>query len=237
MSPVNIWTRDVGGVRILNDLPLVNEVPIKQEETQTIATGATATFTATTFGYVNATADVPNQGVEIAAVGVVDPTNVSTTEANLINNNLTDLAYNNSSTGTINKELPGVDLGSSQALGSVDLTHWTNGTYTASNYSIQGSNDAATWTDLATGLDSSSLEGQTTNITVSGNWRYVRPFCVQGNNATFWVVSELDVFAPGVGTSEVFVDQIDTLTVSVNASGNIEITNAGAPIDVKVFYL
>jgi len=206
-------------------------------------TAGTTTTSVTIEQFIKATAVVPNLGSEIIPTGVVDPTNVSTGEANLINDNLTDLVYNNSSSGTVNKELPGVDLGSNRPVGLIRLHHWTNAAYTSSNYKIQAAVNGAnltltsSWVDLATGLDSTGLEGQFTDINVSGNYRYIRPFCVQGNNTSWWVVSELDVFSEGVGTTERLVSEVPTLSFQVNTSGFIEITNSGGTIPVKIYYL
>ena len=244
-SSLEIYATNSGGAPIPYPLSIPTPPPgstAQSIESLTLTSGTTTT-NVTIEQFIKATAVVPNIGSEIIPTGVVDPTNVSTGEANLINDNLTDLTYNNSNAGTVNKELPGVDLGSDQPVGIFRLHHWTNETFTANSWGAQGAVDgadltlASSWVDLATGLDSTGLAGQFTDVSISGNYRYLRPFCAQGNNASWWVVSELDVFQAGIGTTEKLVSEIPTLSFQVNASGFIEITNTGGTVPVKIYYL
>lgn len=179
-------------------------------------------------------------GAEITPVGTIDPTNVSTGDASLINDVNTDLVYNNSSQGSANKELPAVDLGSSVAVANVEIWWWNN-TYTAGNYSIQGSNDGTTWSDLVTGLDSTGVVGTAANpqqVAVSGSWQYLRVFCVAPTNASWVVVSEMNVFAPaGSGSLTHFASNSDYSVVDDGGGNSAIVNNSAAPVDFTVYCL
>lgn len=185
--------------------------------------------------FVSCFAEINISGGQITPTGTIDNTNVSTREANLINGNLTDLTYNNSNAGTTNKELPAIDLGSSQDISEIVL-HWWNNTYTASNYKIQGSNDGNNWTDIVLNANSTGIVGTSNNpqrFQTNVNYRYIRPFCVQGNNASWCVVSELQVFSlGGVQTMNIF--NVENVIVS-EENGFIKFTNNSANnITIKI---
>ena len=212
---------------------------LQQSISNNVANGSIWTTPVTIQEYIKATVLVPNIGSELVPVAVVDPTNVSTNEANLINGNETDLVYNNSSTGTVNKELPGIDIGAGSDPGIVRLWWWTNASYMANDYNIQGSNDLTNWTDLASGLSSIGLEGQSVDIPVSGGpWRYLRVFCVSGLNASFVVISEMTSFESATGFQERLISQFANYLVGVDNNGFITIENSGgSDVDVTVYYL
>lgn len=187
----------------------------------------------------NVWGDIPNTGAEIVANGTVDPTNVSTLDANLINNNYTDLVYHNSSTGSANKELPGIDLGSSQPISQAHI-YWWNNTYTASDWNLQGSNDGTTWIDISTGLDSTGVVGTSANpqiVTVGASYQYLRVFCVTGNNVTWCVISELEAFDVGVGSTKINLLEENEITIGTDGV-NLTIDNTmSIDIDVEINYL
>lgn len=177
--------------------------------------------------FVSAWIDSEELGGEITPTGTFDPNNVSTNEANLINGNLTDLCYHNNSQGSTNKELPAVDLGSLKTVASISV-YWWNNTYTASNYKIQGSVDGQKWTDLAINLNSTGVVGTANNpqtIPVSGDYRYLRVFSVQGNNATWTVLSEMKFYDVGgsirrniFNSSDIEVNEMNGFVELINNS-------------------
>jgi hypothetical protein len=169
--------------------------------------------------FVNAFYEKSLPGPEITPVGTVDPTNVSTGEANLINNNYTDLVYNNSSSGTTNKPLPGIDLGSSQLVSIIRVHWWTSNTYMATDYSIQGSNDGTNWTDVASGLSSTGMSGQAIDTVVNATYRYWRVFCVKGENGSWVTISEIEAFGTGSTIQESIINN-DNISIICDTTTN-----------------
>lgn len=212
---------------------------LQNVETRTIANGATETFAVTISQFIKGTVLVPNIGSQLTAVGTVDPDGVSTNDANLINGVLDDLCYNISSPGSANKSLPGADFGAGADPGICRVWWWTNDAYTASNYKIQGSTNGTTWTDIATGLNSTGLAGQSVDITITGGpWRYLRVFCVTGNNATYCVISELEAFESAAGSVERLLSQYPTYAVGVDNSGFVTVeNNSGSSSEITIYYL
>jgi|GEM_PF-3014185 len=89
-----------------------------------------------------------------------------------------------------------VDLGSSKAINRVTIS-WEAAN--ARDYKVQGSNDAAAWTDLSTQTGVGSAVARTDTLTVTGTYRYVRIYCTLRNNTFGYSVYELDVFGPTSG--------------------------------------
>lgn len=194
-------------------------------ETLTVPQGETVSFDAK-FDYIYSVSLIKSlNGEKITPIGTTDVTSVSTIDARLINGNYTDYTYNNSSQGTVNKELPAINLGASYDINTVAVTWYSNSIYTASNYKIQGSNDSSTWTDLAVNLNSTGQHGQTVEIGVTGSWQYIRVFCVQGNHATWILVSELEAFIDSGEIEEVYIASDDMYKIEKGANGSVEITN------------
>lgn len=158
--------------------------------------------------------------VELNRTGTIDTTNVSTLDDNLINNDETDLCYNNSSQGSSNKPLPAIDLGSPQSVDSISLFWWpTTQAYNPSNYSIQASNNGTSFTDIVTGLDATGINGEQ-SISVSGTYRFWRMFCVSGNNATWVVLSEMRAYQASSSSS--FINIFSTnLTLHLDQNTDI----------------
>ena len=164
---------------------------------------------------------VPNIGPEIIPTGTVDPDNVSSNDANLINWNLTDLCYNNISPWSANKSLPWIDLWSSVAIGIIEL-YRRDPAYLSNDFSIQGSNDGTTWTDVVTNQQSTSLGLQ--QIPVSWTYRYWRLFNITGTNATYVVLSEMKAF--GVWVWSTIYSALNNREIELKQSGSdVIITN------------
>ncbi len=172
-----------------------------QQISVTIAPLSSETTTVNEEDFVSVVSEIPNEEEKLPIVGVIDPSNVSTNEANLINGNTTDLHYNNSSQGTNNKELAAIDLGSKKAVSKIVIWWWNN-TYIATNFKIQGndSNSSNGWTDVASGLSATGVGEQ--QISVSGSYRYWRLFCVTGANSSWCVVSEMEAYNKPAGNKE-----------------------------------
>lgn len=173
---------------------------------------------------------------EIPATGTIDPDSTSTGDANLINNNLTDLVYNNSSSGSANKSLPAFDLGSVQQVDIVSVWWWNN-TYTSTNYKIQISNDGVNWTDKIVNLNSTGQANQKLDFTVNDTFRYFRVFNITGTNASWVVISEMKAYASESGLN-IESDSSSEIVVYCNSNGKIEIENVSSTTkQVTVNYL
>lgn len=182
-----------------------------------------------TIEFLSGWVEFESSGGEIVPSGVADPTNVSTGENNLINGNTTDLVYNNSSAGSSNKELPAVDLGAQKLVQNILVWFWNN-TYTSSNYKIQGSNDLNEWIDIQTGLNSTGIVGTNQNpqnIQIDASFRYFRLFCVQGNNATWCVISEMKLFESGAVQKKNIFDYSNIELIENEGEGELKIVNKG----------
>lgn len=216
-----------------------SNMPEVKTQTLTIPANATIVTSAKAQNFINAWALIPGNANKISAIGTIDPTNVSTGDANLINDIYDDLTYNNSSAGSRNKALPAIDIGTAQAIGTVDV-YWWNNTYTATNYSIQGSTNGTNWTTLASGLNSSGIVGSSQNpqkVQVSGSYRYIRVFCTTGSNSTWVVISELEVFSPSNTTITEYISSRDDILVGIN-NGSVEIANRNDfAVEAIVHYL
>lgn len=175
---------------------------------------------------------------EITPVGTLDIDNTSTWDASLINNNYTDLLYNNNSQGSANKSLPAVDIWSSQSVWMVRVYWWNPATYGFTNAQIQGSNDGTTRTPLVTNIVKTSwATGDFDDYTVSGSYRYFRLYSVSGLNATWVVISEIEVFS--IGSS--FSEYIHVFNRDIQVKNNgwfLEMcNNEGTSLDIEIHHL
>lgn len=188
-----------------NDITLSADSAVINSQTLNVPSASCVTSSLAYQGFMNAYAEIitTTPGTEIVPTGTIDPGNVSTGDANLINNNYTDLVYNNNTAGTNNKALPAVDLWSTQSVGVVRIYWWSPASYGVTNGQIQGSNNGTSWTPLVTNIvKTSGSTGDFDDYTVSGSYRYYRLFSVSGLNANWVVISELETFAIGTTTSE-----------------------------------
>ena len=210
---------------------------INTTETATVGPGATYNFSMPTSHVYNILALFGDPGDLIDAVGTIDPTNVSTNEAALIDGIYTNLCYNNSSVGTTNKELPAIDLGSVVSVDAIDL-YWWNATYFATDYRIEVSSDGTTWTDV-TGTINLGFIGASTphNISLGGvSCQYIRLFCEVGNNASWVVVSEIEAYSSPSTPTWRYVADGDKFKIEDNGT-NLSITNlTDDNVDFEVNY-
>ncbi|MDA9129059.1 discoidin domain-containing protein [Candidatus Gracilibacteria bacterium] len=186
-------------------------------ETLTVPSLTCGVSTIPAAGFLNAFANsfvTVTPSVEIFASGTIDPDNSSTADANIRNNDYTDLIYNNSSAGSANKSLPAIDLGAVLPLGAVRMYWWSPASYGVTNGKIQGSVNGTTWTDLVTGIvKTSGATGDFDDYTVTGSYRYVRFFSVTGVNATWFTMSEIEAFGAATSTTgDVSIENIDVIT-------------------------
>lgn len=190
--------------------------------------------------FLNAYAEVitVTPWAEINPTGTIDPDNTSTGDANLINNVYTDLVYNNNSQWTANKSLPAIDLWSSQNVSIVRIYWWTPATYWVTNGQIQGSNDGTTWTPLVSNIvKTTGATWDFDDYAVSGSYRYYRFFSVAWLNATWVVISELEVFAIWSSQTE-FIHVLNKEVDLKNNAWNLEICNDEiTPLDIEVNHL
>ncbi len=85
-------------------------------------------------------------------------------------------------------------------VGRIDV-YWRDLAYISNDFNIQGSNDGTTWVDVISNASTSAAGLQ--QIPVSGTYRYWRVFCNVGVNATYVVLSEMEAYAPGVGSTKI----------------------------------
>jgi len=165
----------------------------------------------------------------ITAVGTIDPTNVSTFDANLINGNLNDFCYNNSSAGSTDKELPAMDLGSSIEVDIISIV-WFSAVYASNDFAIEASDDGTNWTTVLNNL----AWGGTPNvedrfvIPAGNSFRYWRLKCNVGLNASFMIVREM-IAQESNGTRIVNLLEGDDIVLRANdADSELEIVNNSA---------
>jgi len=175
----------------------------------------------------------------LTAVGTIDPGNVSTFDANLINGNLNDFCYNNSSAGSTDKELPAMDLGSSMEVGIISIV-WFSATYASNDFGIEASDDGTNWTTV---LDNLSWGG-TPNvedrfvIPAGNSFRYWRLRCNVGLNASFMIVREM-IAQENAGTRLVSILEGDSIVIqAADADSELElVNNSGRNYNVTITYI
>ncbi len=209
-------------------------------ENITVTDWTCATTTIDHNKFINAYAEIVTLtlGTEIAPVWTIDPDVTSTWDANLINNNYTDLIYNNSNTWTANKSLPAVDLWASVAAWLVRIYWWSPSSYGVTNWVIQWSTDWTTWVNLFTGISKTSwVTWDYNDYVVSGSYRYYRLYSISSVNATYFVISELEVFSVWTSTSEFF----NVFNRNIEIKNNwwkVEIcNNDGSNLNIEVNWL
>jgi F5/8 type C domain len=132
-----------------------------------------------------------------------------------------------------------VDLGSSKPITGVTIL-WEAAN--ARDYKVQGSNDAATWTDMSTQTGVGGATARTDTLTgLTGTYRYVRVYCTLRNNIYGYSIFELDVFGPTSGTPYQLTRRIDAQTPAlaegtIKANWEVRVTRGTANY-AKVFKL
>ena len=187
-------------------------------------------------GFINAYVEtiIVTPWPEINPTGTIDADSTSTWDANLINNDYTDLIYNNSSAGTANKSLPWVDLWSSLAVWVARLYRWNPATYGVTDGKIQGSNNGTTWIDLVTWIvKTTGATGDSDDYSISGNYRYIRLFSVAWLNATWVTLAETEVFQAGSVSNEYVNIFNRDMEVRSNA-GFVEVCNNESTANVEI---
>ena len=185
---------------------------------------------------VSVTCDIRDEGVKINLAGVLDADNVArtSTEAQLINGIFTDLCYNDRTAGSTNLALPAIDLGSSESVGILRVYWWSDPAYLAQDYKIQSSDDGNTWTDVVTGLSSVGFADDYQDIVVNTTARYFRVFCVQGVNASYTVLSEMEAYSLSSTFTRRNAYNLDHVIIEYSTNGSLLITN-NYPEDITFF--
>lgn len=123
-----------------------------------------------------------------------------------------------------------VDLGTMKSLSQV-VIDWEAAN--ASDYSIQGSNDNATWTTLKT-VTGGTFGNRTDTHAVSGNYRYVRIYCTVRSVGNNWGYSiyELKVYGSNVASSSSSASSVANAQLTIAAaSASTQLQPAGNAID------
>ena len=134
-----------------------------------------------------------------------DPQNKSTGEANVNNGNYSDLFYNNSLTGNTAGTIFGIDMGAPTAVSAMRRYDY-NASYYDTEWEFIGTNDAtgATYTVIFTATQTSA------NLTPNPyfrafseqTFRYWGYRCVSSFNATYTIISEMELMTGTLATVE-----------------------------------
>lgn len=119
--------------------------------------------------------------------------------------------------GTTTPQWLQVDLGSSKAISGVTIA-WEHAS--AAEYKVQGSNDAAAWTDLSTQTGGSG-ERIDTLTGLTGTYRYIRIYCTLRTSTYGYSIFEVDVFGPSSGNPYKLTRRSDAQTPAT-ADGTIK---------------
>jgi hypothetical protein len=207
-------------------------------KTITITDGSSVTDTDIDWNkFINATYQFTNIGTEVPLSGTIDPDNVSSDDANLIDNNLNNLCYNDNSIGSANKGSVGIDTDGVGGVPTVEIVRvwWWSNSFIATNFKIQGSNNGTTWTDILTNLDSIGKQGTFTEHNLGGtNFRYYRVFTVTGLNTSFVVLSEMKAYEEGI-TEELDYTRNKGLALS-NDGGKFKVENTSGVTQILTVY-
>lgn len=175
-------------------------------------------------------------GGEAVPVGTIDPDSTSTGDAAVIDNNYSNLLYNNTSAGSAGKSLPAIDLGTPKEIDNIRVYWWNPNTYGSNNFNIEASNDGANWDVIASGLSTGgTTTGSFDDIAVSGTYQYWRFRNIVGKNATWVVISEIEASAVGVN-QEILWNYTTDITVQGVAGDVTVANNTGADLDVHICY-
>ena len=170
-----------------------------------------------------------------------DPGNVSTGEANINNGNLSDLVYNNSSTGNTSGLIFGIDLGSATAITAMRRYDY-NASYYDTQWEFIGTNDSLAGKDTAgrypngSPLDWEVIFSTTQSAYASPTtpffqtftektYRYYGVRCVSSFNATYSIVSELELLTGTLATVEKELIKGTEYDYNILSPTSIEISN------------
>ena len=230
----NVLTANAGGV-----LPSIDGLTLALNDSVLVKNQAVAVdngiYTVTDLG----TADVAGSsfttstGLTVAASSV-SAVNTGNTAAKAFDNSATSRWQ--SSTAAAAQTLQ-VDLGSSKPITSVVISWYA--TNNAKDYKVQGSNDAAAWTDLSTQTGMATT-ARTDTLPVTGTYRYVRVNCT-AKNGTDYSIYELDVIGTALGNPYKLTRRSDAQTPAsadgtIKANWEVRVTRGTANY-AKVFKL
>lgn len=182
--------------------------------------------------------DTLGSPTQLTSVAGWDPLNRSSLEANIRDNNLTNLAYNNQANGQAAGFILGLDMGTAVNANMMQMFDWTNATYIANEWEFIGTNDS-------TGLTYDSLFTVTGHVqSVNPNpfersfgnqlYRYYGVRCIVPNNNSFFVLSEIRVFDAPVLSQDLVRVQDDQFTVVRISDTQTKIINNGPQITLTV---
>ena len=160
-----------------------------------------------------------------------DPGNVSTGEANINNGNFADLTYNNSAAGNTSGLIYGIDMGAPTTINAMRRYDY-NASYYDTSWEFIGTNDATGVT-----YDVIFTASQTAAATVAAgpyfrtfsdqSYRYYGVRCVKSFNATYSIISELELLTGTLLTVEKDLQCGTDYNISITAPNTIQVTNLG----------
>lgn len=170
-----------------------------------------------------------------------DPGSKSTLEANINNGNFGDLVYNNSAAGNTSGIIFGIDMGAPTAITAMKKYDYS-ATYYDTEWEFIGTNDptGATYDVIFTVTqDSARLAGNPTFETFpTENYQYFGYRCVSSNNASYTIVTELELYTGTATLVEKEVgkaEEFEYFVVDVsNGTTTLHITNKDKDRDIKL---
>jgi hypothetical protein len=166
---------------------------------------------------------------------------VSSLDSQLIDGNFNSLCYNNTVTGTTDLNFVGVDLGSNQDVDYINI-YWFSSEYTG-DFRIETSQDGVNWTDR-TGVITGTWQGdneepEIITLPESLNTRYIRPVVINGNNATYFVINELEIYKQNETINYVLVGTSSNDNIQTKLVDNkLYITNNhNYDVEIKISYI
>jgi len=165
-----------------------------------------------------------------------DPSNVSNSEVKIDDEDTTNLVFNSQSSGTVNKELPGLDLGEVLGVSTIRLWWWRD-QYIANEFVIQGSDDGTNWMTVTDVLDATGLGQTSQDIAVNTSHRYFRVFCIKGIHPTWVVISEMTCYG-AIDSSETIREPFSQtdLILSGNDSSISIINPSNKEHNITIYY-
>ena len=157
-----------------------------------------------------------------------DPGNKGTGEANINNGNLGDLCYNNSATGNTSGVIFGIDMGAATAVSAMRRYDY-NASYYDTEWEFIGTNDATgatydvifTATQTSANLNPNPYFRAFTEV----SYRYYGYRCVTSFNATYTIISEMELMTGTLATVEKELIKGTDYSYSKLTDTDIEIKN------------
>lgn len=173
--------------------------------------------------------NIISNGPEISVTNINDFDNSTYYEESLYDNNYTNVAYSSTS----NSSFAALDFWSVKNVWLVKIYWYNPSSYGSTDGKIQWSLDGSNWDDLVTWITKTTGNNwDFTDFVVSGNYRYIRYFSVQGLNWSWMALTEVEAFEPGSVEYNYSLTSQENININ-GKNGKIEICNNNS-IDKKI---